>query len=206
MRPVRVLVIAEDPDVLSGLSAKVSQQADLDMVGQASADNLETVVATLDPHVILWDADSAPPGALEALIFPESGSVPVIAVTRNVHAGERALRAGARGYLQPQSPAETFSAAIMAAAEGLVVMDPTLAEWAREGTAPSEAAHDDLTPREMEVLYLLAEGLSNKVIARRLGISDHTVKTHVDSILSKLDAHSRTEAVTRAARLGVIPL
>jgi NarL family two-component system response regulator YdfI len=206
MKRVRVLVVAEDPDARSALAAKVSQEVDLDLVGDVSADALETAVAAYDPHIILWDADASLAGAPVEPILPETGSVPFIAVTQNADSGERALRAGARGYLHPQSPAETFAAAIMAAAEGLLVMDPTVAEWTREGTAPIEAAPDDLTPREMEVLYLLAEGLSNKEIARRLGISDHTVKTHVDAILSKLDAHSRTEAVTRAARLGVIPL
>ena len=65
---------------------------------------------------------------------------------------------------------------------------------------------EDLTPRELEVLQLLAEGLSNKEIARRLGTSEHTVKFHVNAILGKLGAHSRTEAVTRAARLGLIIL
>ena len=70
----------------------------------------------------------------------------------------------------------------------------------------SSSPTEELTPREMEVLQLVAEGLPNKQIATRLGISDHTVKFHVDAILGKLGAHSRTEAVTRAARLGLLVL
>jgi len=87
------------------------------------------------------------------------------------------------------------------------VVDPGLARAlpmlrARKGAVHSEA----LTPREAEVLQLVAAGLPNKLIAERLGISEHTVRFHLNAIFGKLDAHSRTEAVTRAARLGVIAL
>ncbi len=91
--------------------------------------------------------------------------------------------------------------------QGLVVIDPAfpLAVVPARGEAADVAA-EELTPREVEVLQLLVEGLPNKQIAQRLSISEHTVKFHVDAILGKLGAHSRTEAVTRAARLGLIIL
>jgi DNA-binding NarL/FixJ family response regulator len=95
----------------------------------------------------------------------------------------------------------------MAAAQGLVVLDPSLSNpalLARDPSSPSLV--EELTPRELQVLELLAEGLPNKVIARRLGISDHTVKFHVNAVLGKLGAQSRTEAVVRATRLGLILL
>lgn len=93
----------------------------------------------------------------------------------------------------------------MAAAAGLVVSDPSLGPGLRPERGREEAPLvEDLTPREREALQLLAEGLSNKEIARRLGTSEHTAKFHVNAILGKLNAHSRTEAVTRAARLGLI--
>jgi DNA-binding NarL/FixJ family response regulator len=98
-------------------------------------------------------------------------------------------------------------AALQAAAQGLAVLDPAFASEvlpARErmGEAPIE----ELTPRELEVLQLLAEGLSNRAVARQLDISEHTVKFHVNAILGKLGAQSRTEAVVRATRLGMILL
>ncbi|MCU1335425.1 MAG: transcriptional regulator, LuxR family [Bryobacterales bacterium] len=118
-------------------------------------------------------------------------------------------RSGARGTeSQDISPAQVV-AAVHAAAAGLVVMP------AEEGMAflPHLAGHEPvreiaeaLTPREMDVLEMLAEGLSNKMIAHRLSISDHTAKFHVNSILAKLNAGTRTEAVTRGIRLGLIKI
>ena len=95
----------------------------------------------------------------------------------------------------------------MAVTHGLLVLDPSLAE----AVPPIRDAHPTgaatvLTPREQEVLQLLAEGLPNKSIADRLGITEHTVKFHVNAILGKMGAQSRTEAVTRATRLGLILL
>jgi DNA-binding NarL/FixJ family response regulator len=88
----------------------------------------------------------------------------------------------------------------------LVVFDPSLALEPSPARDPSLTLVEDLTPRETEVLQLLADGLTNKAIAQRLGISDHTVKFHVNSVLGKLGAQSRTEAVVRASRLGLLLL
>jgi len=103
--------------------------------------------------------------------------------------------------------AEQIVAAVHAAAAGLIVMP------AGEGIALQSPMHESLqdrveplTPREMDVLEMLAEGLSNKMIAHRLSISDHTAKFHVNSILAKLNAGTRTEAVTRGIRLGLIKI
>lgn len=120
----------------------------------------------------------------------------------------RALRSGARGALPRTATADQIVAAVLAAAAGLTVREaiesnsplstPRLPLLAR----PSQA----LTPREVEILSLLAEGLANKTIAARLGISEHTVKTHVTSVFAKLDVSTRAEAVAIAARLGLIML
>ena len=100
---------------------------------------------------------------------------------------------------------ERLTAALVAVAAGLVVISPSLiGVLAREDAAESAAI--DLTPREVEVLSLLAEGLTNKAIAHRLTISEHTVKFHVNAIMGKLDAQSRTDAVVRATRQGLIAL
>jgi DNA-binding NarL/FixJ family response regulator len=99
-------------------------------------------------------------------------------------------------------------AALIAAGQELVTLDPRLAETLLRSTPQSPPDHliEALTPRELEVLQLLAEGLPNKAIARQLNISDHTVKFHVNAIMSKLNAQSRTEAVVQATRLGLILL
>jgi two-component system nitrate/nitrite response regulator NarL len=115
--------------------------------------------------------------------------------------------AGARGLLSRDISSERLMAALTAAAQGLMVLDLSLVPNLL-GTGerlPSPLA-EELTPREIEVLALLAEGLPNKTIAHRLNISEHTVKFHVNAIMGKLGAQSRTEAVVRATRLGLILL
>jgi DNA-binding NarL/FixJ family response regulator len=120
----------------------------------------------------------------------------------------RAIRAGARGALPRTATGEQIAAAVAAAAAGLTVVPADSAPVA----APRPAAHgvsapaQPLTPREIEVIAMLAEGLGNKVIAGRLGISDHTVKSHVASIFAKLGVSTRAEAAVSAARLGLIML
>jgi two-component system, NarL family, response regulator YdfI len=122
-----------------------------------------------------------------------------------------ALRAGVRGVLARAATAAEITAATLAAARGLVVLQPAAAQAlvppervpAAIGLAVGAEA---LTPRELEVLRLVSEGLGNKIISRRLGISEHTVKFHMGAIMAKLGAASRTEAVTQAARRGLIML
>ena len=100
--------------------------------------------------------------------------------------------------------ADTIAAALVAAARGLAVLDPSLAGgWIRPPEGPPR---EGLTAREGEVLSLLAEGLSNKAVAARLGISEHTAKFHVNAILAKLGAESRSAAIVKAARLGLVAL
>ena len=120
------------------------------------------------------------------------------------------ILAGAAAVLPPGASAETVGAATMLAAQGLRLL-PDLAldrlrALAGVETAPPPDETPALTPREREVLAAMADGASNKVIARRLGISFHTAKFHVASILTKLDADTRTEALARAARMGLVML
>jgi DNA-binding NarL/FixJ family response regulator len=120
------------------------------------------------------------------------------------------LRSQVRGVLPSEATADEIVAAVEATAAGLIVLHPDAVNGLLS-IAPSTprmpgAAQQALTPREIEVLGMLAEGLGNKTIARRLGISEHTVKFHVGSIFSKLNASSRTEAVTLGARQGLIML
>ncbi|HZU97228.1 MAG TPA: helix-turn-helix transcriptional regulator, partial [Planctomycetota bacterium] len=140
---------------------------------------------------VLWEEQEGdlPPGNVLALVADETGAA-------------RALAAGARGALLRDAGARRLAAALGACAQGLVVLDDTLPLVKRE----VPIAADTLTARELEVLQLVAQGLANKQISAQLGVSDHTAKFHVNAILAKLGARSRTEAVVRAAKLGLIVL
>jgi len=124
-----------------------------------------------------------------------------------------ALHAGARGILPRSAERNEIAVAVKAVTNGLAVLPrellPTLLNGGSEADElldSNDAVRTRLTPRELEVLAAMADGASNKAIARRLGISFHTAKFHVAAILAKLDADSRTEAVTRAAQLGLVML
>jgi DNA-binding NarL/FixJ family response regulator len=147
-----------------------------------------------------WDADALPADLADA-------EAPVIALLPDDTLAAGALAAGARGLLFREASLESLCRAIEAAAEGLLVLDPALLGVVQAPAHPQEMPPvEPLTGREREVLQLLAEGLSNRAIAQALAISEHTVKFHVNAIMSKLDAQSRTEAVVRATRLGLILL
>jgi DNA-binding NarL/FixJ family response regulator len=200
--PVRLLVVADDPLSRAGLAALLAGRDDVSVAGEVRVDDASRAAAELRAAVAVWDlgrADAAAP-ALGGL-----PSTPVVAVAADDGQAAEALRAGARAVLFRGAPADALAAAAVAAAHGLAALDASLArEWLR----PPEAAEgaEGLTAREREVLSLLAEGLPNKVIAARLGISEHTAKFHVNAILSKLGAESRSAAIVKAARLGLVAL
>jgi two-component system, NarL family, response regulator YdfI len=118
----------------------------------------------------------------------------------------RALQAGVRGVLPSEAGAEQIMSALDALSKGLVVLHPTGAGVARPARSEEAELIEPLTPREREVLRMLAIGLGNKEIAARMKISEHTAKFHVAQILGKLSASSRTEAVTIGMRLGLVLL
>lgn len=210
----RVLVAAASSVVRAGLQAIVHADPRLEVVGaESNLTALAEGTESTQPDVVLVAlerGESSPPAlplsardGLAALVLladdPES-----------VEAAE-ALRHGARAVLPREAQSDEITAAINAVAAGLVVLHPDLASGLTPHLIP--IAHplrpsevETLTPREIEVLGMLAEGAGNKSIARRLGISEHTVKFHVGSILGKLGASSRTEAVTLGVRQGLILL
>ncbi len=215
MNDVRVLIVADDPLARAGLAALLADQPGCTIVGQvAEGADLLSSLDVYRPEVVLWDlgwdaasASSPLDPVLESLTQLEDTGTPIVVLIPDETYTLEAQSAGARGLLPRESSAERLVAALMAAARGLVVLDPALVTpflGTRDLSSPSLV--EDLTPRELEVLGLLAEGLPNKAIARRLGISDHTVKFHVNAVLGKLGARSRTEAVVRATRLGLILL
>jgi DNA-binding NarL/FixJ family response regulator len=139
----------------------------------------------------------------ELTIADRPGPGPRLVLVSGGTAAAAALRAGARGVLPPEATASDFAVALPAIAHGLVVAPPgAFVPPRRETPAPGAS----LTPREREVLDLLAEGASNKLIARRLGLSFHTAKAHVAVVMEKLGATSRADAVARGARAGLVLL
>ena len=202
----RVLIVAGDPLARAGLATLLADQPGCTVVGQiAGESDLETALEVYDPDVVVWDLGWEP--ALEPLADLRDTEIPVVALLPDeTHAAE-AWAAGVRALLLRDVSAERLVTAIQAVYQDLVVFDSTLTPSLPP--IPDSASTfpiEELSPRELEVLQLLAEGLPNKAIAHRLNISEHTVKFHVNAIMGKLGAQSRTEAAVRAARLGLILL
>lgn len=170
------------------------------IAGQAGAPG-DALGGLSSAELMLWDVGPRATSALRTAL-PER--IPTLALVRDEEAALELLRAGALGVLLRSALGERLLAALRAVASGLGVFDPALLRTLLAGrAAPQDGL---LTPREVEVLSLMAEGLSNKLIADRLRISEHTAKFHVNAILNKLDAETRTEAVVSAARRGLLML
>ncbi|MFQ3568531.1 MAG: response regulator transcription factor [Aggregatilineales bacterium] len=212
-RGTRVLVIAANPLARAGLAGLLSDQAGVLVLGQAAGDaDLIEVVEVYRPDVLIWDMGFDSQSALDAA-SALGGTPPVLALfsqrdslSESLHL---LLNAGVRGALLQESSVEVLLSAIEAVAQGLIVLAEPFVE-ALQTAAPRDSSGvlpaELLTVRETQVLHLIAEGLPNKTIAQRLGISEHTVKFHINSILTKLNAQSRTDAVVRATRLGLLAL
>jgi two-component system, NarL family, response regulator LiaR len=204
--PIRVIVADDHEVVRHGLRAFLSVDTDLELIGEA-ADGREAVELTghLKPDVVLMDL--VMPGmdgiAATAAIHRDYPEVAVIALTSAVQAASvaDAVRAGATGYLLKNASVQDLQRGIRAAAAGQVFLSPeAAAQLVRQVKAPE--GPERLTPREVEVLRLMALGRANKQIARELGVGEETVKTHVRKILSKLHASSRTQAALYAIQTG----
>jgi len=203
--PVELLIVAADPLVRDGLAARLAGRPEVAVAGRAAPEDVPLFAGQV--RVVLWDLGPGPEPDLEALSGFIATGVPVVVLVGRPELAAAAWRAGARGILRRTADAAELVLAVLAAAGGLTVLDPDL--FPSPGgprSAPPGELVEPLTPRELEVLGLIAGGLSSKEIAHRLGISEHTVKFHVNTIMSKLGARSRTEAVVIAARLGLIPI
>ncbi|MGH7493775.1 MAG: LuxR C-terminal-related transcriptional regulator [bacterium] len=212
---LRVFIVADDPLARSGLANLLAMEKEIFMAGQsATGKRLLADIERSAPDVVLWDLGWRPESVLEFLEdFASVGSrlpalgqgPPILALLPDeTHAHEVRLP-NVRGLLLRDSDTANLLAALRAVAQGLLVFDPAFAEaLLRVRPDLQKSPAETLTLREMEVLQLLAEGLSNKVIAQRLTISEHTVKFHINSLMGKLSAQSRTDAVVRATRLGII--
>jgi len=198
-----VLVVSEDPLARSGLASLLAGQAGIVVDAQVSPEELPAQARASEPEVAVWDAGAGSSG-LDRLGETATRDLRVLAVLADEGQAADALGAGARGVVLRDVGAPRLAAAVRAVAEGLMVLDAAAADSVLRPRPAAPATVEHLTPREQEVLQLLAQGLSNKLIAARLGISDHTVKFHVNAILGKLGAQSRTEALAQAARLGLV--
>ncbi len=205
--PIRVLLVAEDPLVRGGLHALAASQPTLDVVAQVSPEESPLAIAARDPEVIVWESGPDPRATLARLPPRDSEAPPSILLLPDGRFAQEAIAAGARGLLAREVSASALATAIGAVAKGLFVTDAVWEPGSSSlGNRPRGGQAEELTARELEVLQLLAEGLSNKLIAHRLGISDHTAKFHVNAILAKFGAQTRTDAVVRAARAGLLIL
>ncbi len=202
MEAPRAVILAEDPLARAGLASLLSGRSDVIVLAGLSARD-RAALATLRADVVLLDAAAAP-----AVALPETATaLAVVALVTGEAQAAEALAAGARAVVFRDAGADRLAAALVAAARGLAVLEPSLSStWLRPPAAPASPGAEGLTPREREVLALLAEGLANKAIAQRLGISERTAKFHVESILAKLGAESRSEAIVIAARRGLVAL
>lgn len=207
---LRVLIVSANPLARGGLAALLEGMPRMKMVGSGSVAEGASLAGQLQPDVVLLDAGD---GELEELdpiarLASAQPGLPIVALASDQGALAQTLAFGASALLPAAVDPETLAAALLASAHGLAAIprqelamllpqedriDPAV-------NAPTES----LTPRELEVLQLMARGLTNRQIARRLEISEHTVKFHAGAVLGKLNARSRTEAVARAIGVGWI--
>ena len=197
----------------AGLETLLKKAPLLDLAGSLHSPlAVAQYAGQLQPDVILLDLESEDRSATSPTLPRIPSGFPAVALVDDPSADwvAHALRSGVRAVLPRDSGAEEMLTAIQAAHAGFVLLDPdvtqNLASRIPTSSAQSAAGLDDLTPREIEVLRMLAEGFGNREMATRLGISDHTVKFHISSILDKLGASTRTEAVTMGIRMGIILL
>lgn len=203
----RVLILANDPLARAGLAVLLADEPTIGIAGQSSSDaDLDAVLTAFHPDVLLWDLGWTPDSQIAVLSqFAEKHDLPVVALLEVESLAGAVRVAGARGLLPRTSSASQTAAALHAVVHGLLVFDETLLAAPTVAPATIELV-EPLSPRELEVLRHLAEGLSNKEIARAMGVSENTIKFHVNAILGKLGAQSRTEAVVRATRAGLVLL
>lgn len=201
-RALRVAIAAPDRFARLGLTTLLERFDDLHVVGDVDIDDrLTSRVRVINPDVLLVDMHSQPATTLRDIDCP---IVMLLAAPRDA---ADAFAAGAGAVLLRNAPPAKLHAALHAVTNDLVVADDEIASTVFDQRSRATADIEEaLTHRELEVMQQLAAGRTNRDIAAALGITEHTVKFHVNSILEKLGAESRTEAVVRAARLGIVVL
>ncbi len=209
---IAIAIVSPDPLLLRKLEHLLHAEQGIRIVGVA--DNATAVLRLIEQHTTDAVLVDVPSRENFEPWRAHVGKMPVVALLEEAEmdASLDVLAAGAWAILPRSAGSEEIGAAIHAAIRGLALLPHDLVAKLFNGVEGAGQAGDHgnaqvrLTARELDVLAAMADGASNKVIARRLGISFHTVKFHVAAILVKLDADSRTEAVTKAAQLGLVML
>jgi NarL family two-component system response regulator LiaR len=205
---ITVALVDDHRVVLRSLKAYLESFSDIAVVGTAvSGEELLEHVDHWKPQVILQDL--LLPGGMDGIeatrrVLERRPDVRVIALTASVDEARMmgVLRAGAVGYVRKDAEPETLLAAVRAVVRGRTYIDPSVSNQVLHASSP----HDELTPREREVLRRLALGLSNREIAEALCIGEETVKTHVGAVLGKLGVENRAQAIVQAIRRGLVTL
>jgi len=207
---LRLLIVSSNPLARGGMDAMVGEMRGVRAVGSGALVEAGSLAGQLHPEAVLLDVGE---GHLEDLdgiarLSASQPGLPIVAVGGDSDAVPQALALGASALLPATTDLETLELALLASTRGLITIaraDLTAVLPSEEAPETSLAATTEvLTGREIEVLQLMARGLTNRQIAGRLKISEHTVKFHAGGVLGKLNARSRTEAVARAAGLGWI--
>jgi NarL family two-component system response regulator YdfI len=206
---IRIAVAATSAVRRAGLESIIRSHAEFHLAGSfGTVASLVSFARSTELDVIVIETDS-----IRDLLLEPTSDAAIVLLTEVTEARSisRLLRGGVRAILSRESDPDDVLSAIYAAYDGLVLLSPPTAESlaAVYGDQPIEGEaelSEEITSRETDVLRMLAQGLVNKDIAARLGISEHTVKFHISSILDKLGASTRTEAVTLGIRRGLIPI
>ena len=205
-QPIRILAVDDHPLIREGISALLANQTDMKLVAEASTG--QEAIAQFRSHrpdVTLMDLQMPDMSGIDAIIAIRSEFRDARIIVLTTYAGDalaqRALKAGALAYVLKSHVRKDLLETIRAANAGAKRIHPEVAEQ-----IAAHAADDALTPREIEVLSLIASGNSNKLVADKLYVTEETIKGHVRSILSKLGAKDRTHAVTLGLKRGIIQL
>ena len=205
---IRVLIASEIPAMRAGLRVLLESDRLLEIVAEtAGDDDLLTAAHSAPADVAVLDVSTKASGMqLLWRLRREAPSLPVLALLDPQEEGRTlsALQAGARGCLPRTASGPELVRAVRAAANGEMILSADTTAALLDRLYGENGAPENLTPRETEVLQEVAAGLTNKAVAYKLGISEHTVKFHLSSAMSKLSAASRTEAVAAAIRRGLI--